>query len=484
MNGAAIPDLKLAQTFFERVASHPDRDAIVTEETTVSYAQLADRIAAVGAWLIDVGASPDECVGVSIGNEQDHLAVALALMFLGVPQLTLPLHQTAANRRGLAQRTGARIAITDGPADTENDAVRYVRFDAAIYARGAKAGRDRWHAFEPDDNAIYRATSGTTGRPKVFGITAQRLQAVAERHASDPSQARVLRTSTMDFDSSKIYRIAAILAGNSCMFLDGLMPDRLARFCAEANVSEVQMGPEKLKGLVRHRGSVRLPSSTRILVGGARVPGSLRREASALTDSLWVSYATSEVGVVSFASPDQHEAFPEGVGDPIPGVTVEILTEAGEPVAPGEVGVARIAKKAIPGAYLDGPDGGTSLAEGWFYSHDLLSWPQGGPLIFHGRADDVMMLNGIKIFPSAIEDALEAHPDVTEAVAYPIKSDVHGDIPVAAVTVRDDAAASGDDFVRLCRDTLGISYPRRVFVVDAIPRTDNGKPMRRLLPAG
>jgi acyl-coenzyme A synthetase/AMP-(fatty) acid ligase len=52
----------------------------------------------------------------------------------------------------------------------------------------------------------------------------------------------------------------------------------------------------------------------------------------------------------------------------------------------------------------------------------LLSRTEGEPLIYHDRVDDVMILNGINIFPGAIEDALESHPDVLEAVAYAIKS--------------------------------------------------------------
>ena len=104
------------------------------------------------------------------------------------------------------------------------------------------------------------------------------------------------------------------------------------------------------------------------------------------------------------------------------------------------------------------------------------------PLIFHGRADDVMILNGVNIFPSAIEDSLESHPDAKEALAYAITFRVHGEIPAAAVFLKDtaterDAAHLLDHY----RQTLGIRAPRQIVVVDVISRNSRGKPLRREL---
>jgi acyl-coenzyme A synthetase/AMP-(fatty) acid ligase len=199
----------------------------------------------------------------------------------------------------------------------------------------------------------------------------------------------------------------------------------------------------------------------------------------ALTDNLWVLYATSEVGMISRASPDQHDTFPEGVGFPADGVTVEILDANGERVAPGEIGEIRVRK---PG-FFQGYMGETSenFADGWFYPRDLVSMRQGEPLIFHGRADDVMILNGINIYPTAIEDVLEAQPGVVEAVAYPVKSRIHGEIPVAAVVLKEDARCNPAELLDRCRAALGVRAPRQIFVVESLPRNASGKVLRRVL---
>jgi long-chain acyl-CoA synthetase len=126
----------------------------------------------------------------------------------------------------------------------------------------------------------------------------------------------------------------------------------------------------------------------------------------------------------------------------------------------------------------------SAFRDGWFYPRDLLSSTKDGPLIFHGRVDDMMILNGINIFPTAIEDALESHPDVLEVVAYPIKSRIHGEIPVAAVVLKECAEKRDvSHLIDHCRQILGIRAPRQIFVVDRIPRNSAGKPLRRELAA-
>lgn len=474
--------IDLAAMFLGHVEADPGRDAIVTEQAVIAYAELGERVLAAAEAFAAEGVVAGETVGVAVGDEIGHIVTALALICLGAPQVTLPAHQTAANKGALARLTGATRIVADTEGGWAAEAgIRTLRSEAR---RGGHGRTPALAPFAADGPVLYRTTSGTTGTPKAFGQTATFVASSVERIASDPWHRRLLRTSTMEFDSTKITHLTNILAGNTSTLLADLQPSRLIRFCHAAGVTDVHMGAQRLQ-LLTEAGQGRLPPTTRLLSGGSRVPGGLRAAAArTLTDELWISYATSEVGIVSFATPDQHAAYPEGVGIPLPGVTVEIRDADGAAVAPGEIGLARIAKPGLPRSYLAGPDQGPNLDSGWFYSNDLMSQPEGGPLIFHERADDLMVLSGLKIFPAPIEDALTAHPDVAEAVAYPLPSRVHGDIPVAAVVLRPDAAASDSDLLRHCRAALGVNGPRRVFIVDAIPRTMTGKPVKRLLPTG
>ena len=316
--------------------------------------------------------------------------------------------------------------------------------------------------------------------PKTFVFSYERLLTLASRYLNDPHQRRALRFGSIEFDAHRLSRVCALLAGNCSVFLRNVTLQGLIEQCELAEVTSLNLGVYALSCLLKAemRHCRKLPSFTTVHSGGSRVPGALRKDLKRfLTDNLYVLYATSEVGTISRATPDQHDTFPEGVGFPWSGVTVEVIGLNGEHVAPGEIGQLRVRKSGIPNEYIAEARDNSNFQEGWFYPRDLLSYREGEPLIYHGRSDDVMILNTINVFPSAIEDTLESHPDVIEAVAYPVKSRVHGEIPVAAVVLKDSALTRDPThLLTLCRKTLGIRAPRQIRVVDKIPRNAAGKP--------
>ena len=104
-----------------------------------------------------------------------------------------------------------------------------------------------------------------------------------------------------------------------------------------------------------------------------------------------------------------------------------------------------------------------------------------GTLRIAGRGDDMMILGTLNIFPAEIERAAEGFRGVVECAAFPLRSAVHGDIPMLAAVTRDgfDAAA----LLAECRAKLGLRAPRKVVVVAALPRNAAGKVLRRELAA-
>ena len=90
-----------------------------------------------------------------------------------------------------------------------------------------------------------------------------------------------------------------------------------------------------------------------------------------------------------------------------------------------------------------------------------------------------MNFDGVKIVPTDIETALLEHPAVAEAAAFPLPSDLHQDIPGAAVVLRQATAV--EDLLAFCRERLGVRAPRTVFVLPALPRNPAGKVLKREL---
>ncbi len=460
-------------------------DAIIIDDVTISHGEFLERVTACASWLVQQGLAPTEVAGISIRDEIGHVVCATALLCLGVPQISLGAHELDATKRGLMRKVGVTqiVAETAEPWMEGLKTILVPSEHEALMAAPALAGE--WVRARPLDTlVIYQNTSGSTNIPKTFGMDLRRIRKIAHIYAGDEKERRSLRTGSIEFDAHRLNRICMLIAGNTCVFLRQLNAGALVTTCERARVSIIHMGAYRLASLLQSSsGNGRLPGSTAIQSGGARVPGHLRMKVKArLTDNLWVQYATSEAGLISIASPDQHDMFPEGVGFPAPEVTLEIVGADGEILPPGEIGQIRLRKRTLPDGYVAERGATTNFRDGWFYPGDLVSQRSGEPLVFHGRSDDVMILNGINVFPSAIEDTLESHADVREAVAYSLKSRVHGEIPVAAVVLHPQARArDANHLLDFCRQSLGIRGPRQIVVVDRIPRNAAGKPLRREL---
>ena len=460
----------------------PETAALTVGETTITYGELPEIVSGFTDWLFQNGLAAGDMTGIAIRDEIGHLICSISLLGLGTASINLPSHENAAVKRALARKIGASQII----AEQREPWMKGLRTIAPLpnFATLPRASRTHRHfpALPLDWIGIYPSTSGSTQIPRTFGFTLQRLRALISRYASDPEERCVLRTGSIEFDSHRIDRMGSLLAGHSCVFMPDKDIGNLAGVCAGAKVTTVRMGPYKLASLVQDAdGKGMLPDFTRIVTGGARVPGALRTKIRRLlSKNLWVVYATSEAGVISIASPDQHESMPEGVGMPLPSVRVEIVGANDEPVAAGAVGQIRVRKEGI-GEYIGERGNRGNFREGWFYPGDLMSRPDDrGPLIFHGRADDVIILNGINVFPSAIEDVLTRHPLISDALAYAVSSRIHGQIPVAAVTLKEGAQRpSVAELLDLCRKALGIRAPRQIFIVEGIPRNAAGKPIKR-----
>jgi long-chain acyl-CoA synthetase len=471
----------------EKIASdQPEADAIIIDDTRLSHSEMLRRITHCAGWLSVNGVMPGEVTGICVRDEINHLVCAMALLCMGTPQISLGLHETDETKRRLARKVGATKLIVEKiePWMTGLRTVVVPRGEIA-HAPGA-AGSELFCASLVAAVAVYMTTSGTTNVPKAFDLSYGRLITSANRYMADPKERRSLRPGSVEFDAVRLNRVCSLLAGNTCVGFHQYGLDRLASICERESVSVLRVGPYQLASLLRSCTSAsRLPPATAILVSGARVCGALRKQVQAeISENLWVQYATSETGLISTAAPQQHDAFPEGIGFPEQGVSVEIVGSEGETISTGEVGHVRIRKDTMTAGYMAEPDACAKFQEGWFYPGDLLSREGDGPLIFHGRADDVMILDGVNVFPSAIEDALESLPGVLEAVAFPIKSRVHGEIPAAAVVLSGRAAAEEiSGILSYCQQLLGIRAPRQIRVVSTIPRNAAGKPLRRELAA-
>lgn len=156
---------------------------------------------------------------------------------------------------------------------------------------------------------------------------------------------------------------------------------------------------------------------------------------------------------------------PGSLGKPLPGKEVGVFREDGTPAAPDETGEIRLLRK-----------------DGWYPSKDVGFVDAEGYFFHAGRNDDVIISAGWTISPLEIETVLLQHPAVLDAAVVASPDPVRGFVPKAFIVARAGAADLLDDLQAFVKERLAKNqYPRKIELVDLLPRTTAGKVDRRLL---
>lgn len=464
--------------FRDVCATYGGRPAIIDAQGTLSYAEYGAQVGRLAASLHEQGLRPGESVAVSISHERNNLLATLALMRLGCPQLTFASHDQPSQRRELIGKCRAVAVIGDDSAADDGVPVMMPDFERA----GSPLAPPDAPLPLPDDHAIglLLTGSGTTGTFKVIPTThrAMVLQALT-RHVAVPYGIEYL-PAPVDFLLSKRQRLRGIVTGFTSL-LHAAEHSELPDICRRYGVDILRLSPAQLQSLAGC--GTRLPDATSVYAAGARISGPLRDSfQSRQSHSLYVEYGSAETGNIAVAPPDMHFLYPDGVGRPLAGVQLEIVDEEGRILPPDVEGLVRIRTPGMTAGYLDDAELTAKMFPGgWFQGGDRGALTEDGILIFGGRADDMMILNSINIFPSEIEKVAEGFAGVIDCAAFPMRSPIHGDIPMLAVVRRDDCDLKG--LMSHCRERLGIRTPRKVVGIVEIPRNPQGKVLRHELSA-
>ncbi len=453
----------------------------------VSFVELLGRVSTCASWIRQQGCVADEIVAITVADDVTHMVASLAFLSLGIPHVCLPSYDPVAKRLDIAKRLGVqRVLLTEWRDALPNlQALLLTRehFEPAAQVNPLTASRA-----DPDADALYYASSGATGDAKIFAITHRCLQWRSECMSKSEQMVpmrphRSITVVPAEEPMGKSRLLYCAYLGVTSVLATGktLSSFSLQELCISLDAKSVELGVLQLAGLMHDRRDQRpLPDGTMVLTAGSRVRPKLRQEfRERFGVPLWVHYGTREFGRIAFTFPDGDDGI-ETVGKALPWIDFEIVDHRGDAVPQGEIGEIRLRSKYMVAGYIGDPIATSRhFRDGWFYPRDLVSLTPEGRLCLHGRTDDMMNLNGIKIFPAEIERVLEEHPAVKAAAAFSKVSATHGDIPVAAVELHASAVATVDELMAHVRSRLGVRAPRKIIVLDTLPRNSAGKFVKR-----
>lgn len=443
---------------------------------------LADRTVSL---LDEGGVDGDARIGVIVRNRPLHAAAMLGLIAHGRALTTIyAIQSPEAMAQEIADtRFGAVLADSGDWTEQVQAAVRAIGAIALVlnhdgttieYAPGfERAGQGPFSAIE-GERGIEILSSGTTGKPKrilfPFRMLTRAVDSVAAARTGLDAQPDIL-TWPYGGIGGMCSLVAGAVLGSRTTLLDKFnVPEWIA--AVRKNRPKFLSGPPTVARMALDAGVTAddMASVEYFFGGGAAFSPELQDEFERAYDLkvIWAYGATEFCGTIISWTPALYETHREtkrgAIGKALPGIELRVIDpETGEPVGPDQVGYLEAIVPAVK--------------DGWIRTTDLVTIDADGFVFHRGRGDGAIVRGGFKVLPEKIVDVLQQHPSVLDAAVVGLPDPRLGEVPVAAVELRDgtppvDAAALRE----YAKQMLVVHHvPTRIMVLDRLPRTTSLK---------
>lgn len=494
--------VNLARHCLERGARvTPDKTALLVvgdvdgEAERWTYAALDQTVRAIAGGLAERGLKRGDRLLLRLPNNSDYALMFFGAVAAGLVPIPLSAQLTEAEAAFLLDDTQAAAIAIGADMAIPLRGRRVMIFDPDAIAQLKRGAPVAGYADTAADDAAYMLyTSGTTSRPKgvvhahrvIFGREPMRRewQAIGPDdvmlHAGAFNWSYTLGVGLLDPWS--VGATAVLYTGEK----DITVWPRLIRkvgatvFAAVPSLYRQILKyaaptPDDLRGL-RHG----------LAAGEALSPTLLAEWQAATGTPLYEALGMSECSTYLSSGPTVPTR-PGSPGKPQTGRRVAILPQEGgeAPLPAGEIGLLAV-HRSDPGlmlGYWRRPDEDANTTRGeWFIGGDLAAFDADGYVWYHGRSDDVMNAGGYRVSPMEVEAALAGCPGVAEVAVkeHRVRPDVS--IIAAYVVARDRDRIDADAILAHASDSLAAyKRPKQVFFVDSLPRSANGKLLRRAL---
>ena len=458
--------MNLARILADGAAAHGDRPALWFEERSTSYAELERRSAVAASALRDRGVGAGDRVAIRLSNSPDFIAAYFGALRLGA--IIVPLNALLAPPE-IEERIAASTPVTlvEDELPMKGDPV------------GEIVPRD-WR-----DPAVVLFTSGTSGRPKGAILTHGGVRAAA-RNAAD---ALALGPDDVMLGAAPFSHVLGQSTGIVSTLLVGGAISVVRRFEAEQTLATMtRTGTTILLGVPTMcialcqaaRGVARLPPVRIAHVGGAAVPEGVAQDFErTFGGDVVEGYGLTELSGIATTFPVGRRRKPGSVGVPLGGTELGIRD-------PDDQGVGEVMLRGpsvIPGYWNDPEATAAAIdADGWLATGDMGRVDDEGDLYLVDRKKELIIRGGYNVYPREVEEALYSHPGVLEAAVVGVPDERLGEEVAALVVPRPGSSVAVDDLRAWCRERVAAyKYPRRIVLVDDLPKGPTGKILKRAI---
>jgi acyl-CoA synthetase (AMP-forming)/AMP-acid ligase II len=492
---------RLTQLLDSTLACDPDRPAVIGERT-FTYRGLEDQAVRLATRWLNAELRPNDRVVLWMRNCPELIVSYLACWKVGLIAVPVDYRFQPPQLRFILRHSEARAVVIDAERQADLAATEQLSELAQVLVIGGPLtleraepfettgqtpnGPARWPLLLGDQLSVICYTSGTTSRPKGVVHSGQRILRRVEK---------IIRECRLDADTVSLVCLSlmrplalqvqclAVLAVGGCVvplshFSPAVFWEAYSRPPARTLLA---FTPNLLADVLAHP-AARCADHSRLrvcLAGGDAVPLPLHarfREVTGL--ELTELCGMTETGPYAMNPPFGRKKLGT-IGLPLEGVKLRIIDEHGDDLPRGRLGQIVVQTPDLMlGYWNDTVQTFMVLRDGWLYTGDIGQIDEEGYVHFDGRIKDVIVRDGMNISPIEVEEALEAHPAVDEAVAVGADDRPHGQAVVAFVCW--GPAWTGELSIeelqrRVAARLPAPAVPRVIHVLDRWPSTAHGK---------
>ncbi len=488
--------MNLAETFARAVERNQDRPAIFWGADTLSYGAVERQ----ASWLADqLQRTPQvragDRVAIWLKNCPEFIPALYAILKLGAVVAPINNFLKPDEVLYILQDAGANVLITDDSMAEGTERLRAALPGLKVLTIGslaASAAESTAHVppvpRKPDDLAVLIYTSGTTGRPKGAMLTHGNLGHNVE------SCRIILKIVSLDrfavvlpLFHSFMLTVGILLplsVGGSLVLVKSLHPPKnIIQEIFQHGATILPAIPQLFRALAHAQLPPGLP--LRLCISGAApLPVEVLKEFNArFPIALIEGYGLSEASPVVSLNPIEGPWKAGSIGLPIPHVEVTIQNDEGRELPVGEIGELCVRGGNVMAGYWQKPEATAAAMRGdWLLTGDIGYKDADGYIYITDRKKDMLLVNGINVYPREVEEIIYQYPGIKEAAVIGRPDPRKGEQPVAFVALNDGVTLDSKALLEFLRPKLAdYKLPRHVHTLPALPRNATGKILKTAL---
>lgn len=486
--------MTLDEVFRDMTSKHAQKTALFWGDEKFSYNQLH----AQSLWIAEqlrtkLGVKPGDRVALWLKNCPQFIPALFGIWAAGAVAVPINNFLKPAEVVYILNDSAIDVIITDssmteGVTKVQSERATVRSLDVETIPNTVDSQTALAHLRTGSDLAVIIYTSGTTGCPKGAMLAHSNLL-----HNVN-SCAKVLELVGED-------RIVVLLPMfHSFMLTVGIL---LPLFVGGSIVLIKSVHPPKniVQEIIRHRATIlpAVPQFFRMLThgglppdmplrlcisGGAPLPGEILREFTAkFPIPLLEGYGLSEASPVVSFNPIRGPWKAGSIGVPIHDIEVSIQNEAGEILSANTTGEVCVRGGNVMQGYWKQPqETAAAIRNGWLLTGDIGHVDTDGYFYITDRKKDMLLVNGINVYPREIEEVLYKFPGVKEAAVIGVPDSRKGEQPVAFVAPNDGIQLDSSAILAYLRERLAdYKTPKKIIVLPTLPRNATGKILKTAL---